>query len=1069
MELFFEPESSSSAVEDAASPRSLSPSPTNEGNYQDIYDDPRPSAPRQYSYVQSPSEQSVSPDVSVRAYVGSRMSTASIAQSPDGSRLVIGGKDTLRILRVEDADAQQPAGYMNFSPAPSPLIPNADPTNIPGQRTSRTYAAAAAPDFSENQTASKFSQRNRRGAKILSRSSGPNDSVVYEDVNLWVGVGAKLGFQSSIVDVEWGHQNLSNIIVTAFGAGELVTWDLNKGTGSKVDKSAREAHLRAINCIRTTPIVPTALLTASQDGFVRFWDLRSLKSAVVGSPQPGISARSLAFSPSLDSAQQVLVGQEGGVLLRYDLRKPKQPLDRLSTAHSSAILSIDWQSVGNGNTSGWAATGGMDKTVKIWDMSTPQISTMPIHTLHTTHSVKQVAWRPGHETELAVVHMTSGIATQKGNVLGGTTSLAGIDMSLQIHGHGAKTPMLSSSPASHYALRGHRQRALSHSESIVTSNSAENLVQLGAAYASQSIGYDGDPDRIEIWDVRRNWVAKYVIGDAVADGSVTELVWPYGVNRPGSVLWASYASGIFAQHDLRNVFRPLDSIPRSGITWETRGVIAFAVDAVERGEIPYDDVRPDAKLLFASRGGRDKSITDSPYVPRTQVKGSVPIPSFELGVFVKLARGYILEGCPRDEICLHNAQVALEAGQYRASQAWHMLRGLLTPIVPEGPAPPQTDVTNEYSGRSHPVKLPSAHTPSPRSNQGSRAPSSGPIHGSLSRKSQSPRRKHPAGRSRRPTASRHASRGSGSGSGRSRPTTRSRSVSVDSNSSLKHVGGGALEDESDSSDGDIAESESEAGQSSSKVVSPISASGNISARPYPLSLSRRVRNTELRTTPRLTVFNEADEHNLSLMGGESSDDHLPTDAEPLHNSPTSDLDASEPDVDTEPDLPGPSAISLATLRADTANTRSLLRRQDSRSSVGTAKPSSLHPDDPQNNHAQHRRVRSGDGHQPSPATSRTHSLPTNKNRKISEGEVQKTRLGSNAGNLTYYSDRGDLQMSAMMSAVGGVELGIPGLAHERLVDAYLDMLSRLRLYAPAAYVRKYARSGYGRQATTVSS
>jgi hypothetical protein len=225
-------------------------------------------------------------------------------------------------------------------------------------------------------------------------------------------------------------------------------------------------------------------------------------------------------------------------------------------------------------------------------MSTPQMSTQPIHTLHTTHPVKQAAWRPGHETELAIVHMTPGIAPQKANALAGTTSMGGIDMSLQIHAHGAKTPMLSSSPASHYAIRGphHRQRALSHSESIVTSNSSENLTQLGASYTPQTYAYDGDANRIEIWDVRRSWVAKYVLGDTLTDGSVTELIWPSGASRPGSALWVTYTSGTFVQHDMRNVFRPLDSIPRSGVTWETRGVVAFAVDAVERGEIPYDDV-----------------------------------------------------------------------------------------------------------------------------------------------------------------------------------------------------------------------------------------------------------------------------------------------------------------------------------------------------------------------------------------------------------------------------------------------------------------------------------------------
>ncbi|KAG8730908.1 hypothetical protein FRC12_020006 [Ceratobasidium sp. 428] len=364
MDLFgYDPESSSSVAEDTASAHSLSPSPTNEGNYQDIYDDPRPSAPRQYSYVQSPPEQNTIPDLSVRAYVGSRMSTAALAQGPDGSRLVIAGKDTLRILRIEDAEVQQQSGYMNFSPAPSPLIPSADTTNIPGQRTSRTYAAAAAPDSSGGIAASGFTLKSRRMAKSLSRYSGPNESAVYEDTNLWAGVGAK-SFQSPIVDVEWSHQNFSNVIITAFGAGELASWDLNKTSGSRLDKPIHNAHMRAINCIRISPTNGSVLLTASQDGFVKYWDLRKFNAPSLQIPHHGNSVRSLAFSPGFES-MQVLVGQETGALLRYDLRKSKQPLDRLSTAHSSAILSIDWQIVGHGNTSGWAATGGMDKTVKV--------------------------------------------------------------------------------------------------------------------------------------------------------------------------------------------------------------------------------------------------------------------------------------------------------------------------------------------------------------------------------------------------------------------------------------------------------------------------------------------------------------------------------------------------------------------------------------------------------------------------------------------------------------------------------------------------------------------------------
>ncbi|CAE7090273.1 unnamed protein product [Rhizoctonia solani] len=1073
----------SSLADDTPSAHSLSPSPTNESGYQDIYDDPRPTVPHQPNYAQSPSETPVAvvPDMSVKGYVGSRFSTTALAPSPDGSRVVVAGKDTLRILRIEDPEPSQPVGYMNYS---------GDGTNSPSLRMSRTYAAAAATETGEaGLTASRVSQRSRRAAKSLSRYSGPNESAVYDDVNLWSGAGSKLGFQSAIVDVEWSHQNFSNVIITAFGAGELVSWDLNKASGAKFDRTIRDAHIRSINCIRISPTIGSALLTASQDGYVKYWDLRTFRP-VVQIPHHGMAVRALAFSPQAgQESAHALVGLETGQLLRYDLRT-RTPMDRLPVAHSSAILSIDWQSIGGGNTAGWAATGGMDKTVKIWDMNGQPMATQPIHTLHTTHAVKQVAWRPGHETELAVVHLTPGISSQKTGVLGSTTSLAGIDMNLQIHAHGTKTPMLSSSPASHFIARGpsHRQRALSHSENLITSNSVDNLVQLGTiSQNSQTVGYDGDADRIEVWDVRRNWVAKYVLGDSVADGPVTELVWPNGSSRtaaPGSALWVAYNSGNFAQHDMRNVFRPLDSIPRSGVTWETRGVVAFAVDSIERGEIPFDDVRSSARTMFLNRGGKEKSVTDPSYIPRTQVKGSVPIPSFEIGAFVKLARAYMLGGAPREDICLHNAQAALEVGQYRASQTWQMLLNLLAPLVIEGPLLPQIDA-NDQPPRLF-ATLSGTHTPSPHSNQGSRAPSSGPAQGPFKRKSQSPRPKYPS-RSRRPSAARRPSRGSGSGSGHSQ-MTRSRSVSVDSNSSLKHVGGGALDDESDSSDGDISESEVE-DMATNQPLPPPGASGLSMVRPY---APRRI---GLVHSSRLAVPNEADEHNLSLMGGESSDEHLPTDTEPLHNSPTSDLGPSDPETDEDANA-RPSS-TLATLKPEAAG----LSRTDSRSSVGTAKPS-LYPADNSPRMGQHVKEKSGgstSGHRNSPAVSRSHSLNAHNKtpdpnqtirtrastqtifpdrgrsrksrRDVNDAEEQYRQMGWEAMRETvaYYSERGDLQMSAALSTVGGAELGIPPATHERIIDAYLDMLCRLRLYAPAAYVRKYAKSKFAGEATMIST
>lgn len=55
-------------------------------------------------------------------------------------------------------------------------------------------------------------------------------------------------------------------------------------------------------------------------------------------------------------------------------------------------------------------------------------------------------------------------------------------------------------------------------------------------------------------------------------------------------LWALHQSGTFSQLDLRQSKRPLDAIPRTAVSWNTSGSIAFVTDRPKRWEVPYDDV-----------------------------------------------------------------------------------------------------------------------------------------------------------------------------------------------------------------------------------------------------------------------------------------------------------------------------------------------------------------------------------------------------------------------------------------------------------------------------------------------
>lgn len=100
-------------------------------------------------------------------------------------------------------------------------------------------------------------------------------------------------------------------------------------------------------------------------------------------------------------------------------------------------------------------------------MSTLGLGSTPLHTLHTPHPVRRVRWRPGCDTEVVIVPQTPGISPSA-------------------TGPGAP---------------------------VTTASGALESFTLGDVPSSNAIGSNGgsEADRIELWDVRRGWVGKYVL------------------------------------------------------------------------------------------------------------------------------------------------------------------------------------------------------------------------------------------------------------------------------------------------------------------------------------------------------------------------------------------------------------------------------------------------------------------------------------------------------------------------------------------------------------------------------
>ncbi|KAJ6623550.1 hypothetical protein B0H10DRAFT_2010419 [Mycena sp. CBHHK59/15] len=498
--------------------------------------------------------------------------------------------------------------------------------------------------------------------------------------NMWEGSGLKI--DSANTDVAWCHGLFNNKILTSARNGELIMWDLNKSGPSKYERRTKD-HIRSVHKLSVSHIVHHYCITGSADGDLRVWDIREMQKSLMRIHHP-TSVRGVAFSPSASHPLQAIVGLDNGSIYRWELRMGQRGLlDRLPVAHTASVTSLDWclpagDDSGGGDGSGglgWIVSAGLDRCVKIWDLSQPNASGSspahmphkPTYTLHPSFPIRRVLWRPGYECEIAVV---SNANAEFGS--GNFSELPG--------------PMTGPTYAS--ALGG-------VSSSRVGDASASNLLAGSSAGSTSKEGRErvaggsGIGDAVEIWDARRGWIAKWTVRGSSIEGGVTDISF-----RDSHAIWATHSSGMFSQIDLRDATKPIDAIPRMAAVWEASGSLAFVAERTVGWEVPYDDIRPGFHLTTEDRKKRQlvKSIGDEAYRPSNPVGiyASETLPS-DLDTFTKLARGYVFEGDDRPTLCEVNAQIAFEAGKDRVAQMWLLLASSLTALVPElPPTPPQS-------------------------------------------------------------------------------------------------------------------------------------------------------------------------------------------------------------------------------------------------------------------------------------------------------------------------------------------------------------------------------------------
>ena len=210
-----------------------------------------------------------------------------------------------------------------------------------------------------------------------------NGRVLILDADMGLSPISEFSTKDGCFDVAWSEKN-ECILAAATGDGSIKIFDTaHPGSRPLVSLSGHAAETYSVDW---NGINKDMLCTASWDRTVRIWDVGI--GAPVGAP--------LAHSGIVYEARWAgtLLGSVSGDG-QFRVWDTKSSRCVLSVPHSGEILCMDW----NKYNSNVVVTGGVDRSVKVWDLRKPAI---PVH-VNEEHllAVRRVKFDPHREHELA--------------------------------------------------------------------------------------------------------------------------------------------------------------------------------------------------------------------------------------------------------------------------------------------------------------------------------------------------------------------------------------------------------------------------------------------------------------------------------------------------------------------------------------------------------------------------------------------------------------------------------------------------------------------------------------------